>query len=113
MTFENPSQLKILKEANFRVIGGKGATLVLNWAYDYTEAYRKQILVLDDPLTAEYGISEYNIAAEYSSGIIIDNAIAKTTGSGTVVTLGVDATLNNGALSIQELKAEALIGRNI
>tara|TARA_R110000787_G_scaffold124604_1_gene235624 strand:+ start:2059 stop:3591 length:1533 start_codon:yes stop_codon:yes gene_type:complete len=113
MTFENPSQLKILKEANFRVIGGKGATLVLNWAYDYTEAYRKQTLVLDDPLTAEYGISEYNIAAEYSSGIIIDNAIAKTTGSGTVVTLGVDATLNNGALSIQELKAEALIGRNI
>ena len=54
----------------------------------------------------------YNVAAsEYSASIIVDDARVKSTGSGTVATIGVDAIINNRSLSIQELKTEALIGR--
>lgn len=112
LSFGDASRLKILKELTFKVIGGQGSTLVLNWGYDYTEAYAKQSITIVNSSIAEYGIAEYNVAAsEYSASIIVDDARVKSTGSGTVATIGVDAIINNRSLSIQELKTEALIGR--
>ena len=89
-----------------------GTSLVLNWGYDYTEAYTKQALTISNSNIAEYGIAEYNTSeAEYSASIIVEDAKVKSTGSGAVATIGVDAIINGRSLSIQELKTEALIGK--
>jgi len=112
LAFGQPSKLKMLKELSFTVIGGSGATVVGNWGYDYTQAYTKQAATIATSLIAEYGVSEYNVStSEYSASIIIDVAKIKATGSGTVATIGVEATIDGNALSLQELNTEAIIGR--
>ena len=114
LSFGDASRLKILKEINFTVIGGQGSPVTVNWGYDYTEGYTKQAVTVANASIAEYGISEYNVStSEYSATIIIDKAKAKATGSGRVVTIGLDCTIDERSLSIQEVNIEALIGRLI
>jgi hypothetical protein len=114
LSFGDPATLKMLKEINFTVVGGSGTTVVGNWAYDYTEGFSKQAFTVATSLIAEYGISEYNVSeSEYSATIVIDVAKVKATGSGKVCTIGVEATIDGRALSIQELNTEAIIGRLI
>jgi hypothetical protein len=104
----------MLKEINVTLIGGSGSQLVANWAYDYTEGYSKQAFTVATSFIAEYGVAEYNVAAsEYSATIVIDVAKLKARGSGKVATIGIDATIDGRALSIQELNTEAIIGRLI
>jgi hypothetical protein len=114
LSYGDASRLKLLKEIDFTVIGGQNTSVVVNWGYDYKEAYTKQTATLSDAKIAEYGVSEYNVAdSEYSASIIIDSAQIKATGTGKVATIGIDATINGKSLSIQELKTEALIGKLI
>lgn len=114
LAFDDPSRVKMLKEINLTIIGGSGSSVVANWGYDYTQSYNKQLFEVDTTFISEYGISEYNVAtSEYSSGIIVGIQKLKTTGSGKVVTIGIDATINGKAFSIQELNTEAIIGRLI
>jgi hypothetical protein len=114
LSFGDASRLKILKEINFTVIGGQGSPVTVNWGYDYTEGYTKQAVTVANASIAEYGVSEYNVStSEYSATIIIDKAKAKATGSGRVATIGLDCTINERSLSIQEVNIEALIGRLI
>ena len=114
LSFGDASRLKILKEINFTVIGGQGAPVTVNWGYDYTEGYTKQAVTIANASIAQYGLSEYNVStSEYSATIVIDTAKAKATGSGRVATIGLDCTINERSLSIQEVNIEALIGRLI
>ena len=115
LSFGDSSRLKILKEIIITFIGGQGAQAVVNWGYDYSQAYTKQIIEINTgSKTAYYNVNEYNVStSEYSASVIVDRPKTKTTGSGTVVTIGVDATINQNALSLQELNIQALIGRMI
>jgi hypothetical protein len=114
LAFDDPSRVKLLKEINLTIIGGSGSSVIANWGYDYTESYNKQLFVVDTSVISEYGVSEYNAAtSEYSSGIIVGIQKLKTTGSGKVVTIGIDATIDGKSFSIQELNTEAIIGRLI
>ena len=115
LSFGDSSRLKILKEIIITFIGGQGAQAVVNWGYDYSQAYTKQIVEINSgSKTAYYNQSEYNVStSEYSASVIVDRPKTKTTGSGTVVTIGMDATINQNALSLQELNIQALIGRMI
>lgn len=114
LSFGDASKLKILKEITFTIVGGQGTDLLLNWGYDYTEGYTKQLLTVDDASIAEYGISEYNVVtSQYNASIIVNKATTKATGSGRVVTIGLDATINDKSFSIQDVNIEAFIGRTI
>jgi hypothetical protein len=114
LSFGDASKLKILKEITFTIVGGQGTDLLLNWGYDYTEGYTKQLLTVDDASIAEYGLSEYNVAtSQYNASIIVNKATTKATGSGRVVTIGLDATINDKSFSIQDVNIEAFIGRTI
>jgi len=123
LTFGDSSRLKMLKEIIMTFIGGQGAQVNINWGYDYTQAYKKQIVTIDSgSVVGYYGVSEYEsdiVArpdskwAEYSSSVIVDRPKTKTTGTGTVVTIGIEATINQNALSLQEVNIQALIGRMI
>jgi|TARA_R100000482_G_scaffold42628_2_gene14836 hypothetical protein len=113
MDFGNPSNLKFLKKFNLTVIGSVSATTVLNWGYDYSTSYQKQTFSsgLTNTTEAEYNVSEYNTTAEYSTGTEIQLPEVSGTGSGSVVTVGVESTISGSPYSIQKLDIHALLGR--
>ena len=115
MDFNNPANLKFLKKFNLTIIGSVSATTVLNWGYDYTVDYTKQSFAsgLNNPTQAEYNVSEYNTTAEYTTGVDIQLPEVAGTGSGTVVTVGVESTIDGAPYSIQKLDIHALLGRLI
>ena len=111
LSFGDPSRLKILKEINLIMVGGQNVTATANWAYNFSNGFSQQSFTIADVTLAEYNVSEYNTAAEYSSGIIIADDFVKTTGQGKSVKVGVEAIINDNALSLQQMNIKALIGR--
>jgi hypothetical protein len=113
LDFGNTSNLKFLKKFNVTIIGGQSTEAILNWGYDYTANYTKQALIFTSSATlAEYGIAEYNIA-EYASSGTINTPKVNTSGSGEVVTIGIESEINGVSFSIQKIDIHALLGRLI
>ena len=113
MDFGNASNLKFLKKFNITIIGGQNTPATLNWGYDYSSAYTKQVFTFGSSNIAEYGVTEYNTTGEYSAAILINTPKVNTSGSGEVVTIGIEAEINNAAFSIQKIDIHALLGRLI
>ena len=114
LDFGNSANLKFLKKFNLTIIGGQNARAVLNWGYDYTSAFTKQSFTLTGSTNpGEYGVSEYNTTAEYTAAITVNTPRVNTAGSGEVVTIGVEAEINNSAFSIQKIDIHAILGRLI
>jgi hypothetical protein len=114
LDFGNSANLKFLKKFNLTIIGGQNAQAVLNWGYDYTSAFTKQSFTLTGSTNpAEYGVSEYNTNAEYTAAATVNTPRVNTAGSGEVVTIGVEAEINNSAFSIQKIDIHAILGRLI
>jgi hypothetical protein len=111
--FGNTSNLKFLKKFNLVIVGGQNTTTTLNWGYDYTEAYTKQVFVMGSSAIAEYGISEYNTNREYTAHIEVNTPRVNTSGNGEVVTVGIEAEINASPFSIQKIDIHALLGRLI
>jgi hypothetical protein len=112
LSFGNTSSLKFLKKINLTTFDGAEATVVLNWAYDYSGNYRKQAYVLPQSNVAQYNISEFNTDAEYSSSIsLITRKKINASGQGTVVSVGVDTTVEGNSIALQEINIQALMGR--
>jgi len=113
MDFGNTSNLKFLKKFNMTIIGGQNTPTTLNWGYDYTANYTKQAFTFGSSNIGEYGVSEYDTTAEYTSSILINTPKVNTSGSGEVVTIGIEAEVNGAAFSIQKIDIHALLGRLI
>lgn len=113
MDFGNTSNLKFLKKFNLTIIGGQNTPTTLNWGYDYTSSYTKQVFTFGSSSIAEYGVTEYNTTGEYTSSILINTPKVNTSGSGEVVTIGIEAEINDAAFSIQKIDIHALLGRLI
>ena len=113
MDFGNTSNLKFLKKFNLTIIGGQNTPTTLNWGYDYTQSYTKQAFIFGSSNIGEYGISEYNTTAEYTSSILINTPKVNTSGNGEVVTIGLEAEINGAQFSIQRIDIHALLGRLI
>jgi len=113
MDFGNTSNLKFLKKFNLTIIGGQNTPTTLNWGYDYTANYTKQAFTFGSANIAEYGIAEYNTTGEYTSSILINTPKVNTSGSGEVVTIGLEAEVNGAPFSIQKIDIHALLGRLI
>ena len=114
MDFGNVSNLKFLKKFNITIIGGQNTDSTLNWGYDYSSNFTKQVFTLLGSVNAaEYGVSEYNTTAEYTASAIINTPRVNTSGSGEVVTIGIETQINNTSFSIQKIDIHALLGRLI
>jgi hypothetical protein len=113
LDFGNASNLKFLKKFNITIIGGQNTPATLNWGYDYTSAYTKQAFLFGSNNAAEYGIAEYNTNAEYVAAVIINTPKVNTSGNGEVVTIGIEAEINDSSFSIQKIDIHALLGRLI
>jgi hypothetical protein len=113
--FGNSSNLKFLKKFNLTIVGAHGTDITLNWGYDYTDVYNKQAFTFSaSNAIAEYGVAEYAIA-EYSGGAdaLINTPSVNTGGSGSIVTIGIEAQIDNVPFSIQKIDIHALLGRLI
>lgn len=117
LAFGNASNLKFLKKFNLTIIGGSGTAITLNWGYDYSESYTKQALEFSGTslgrAVAEYGVSEYDNNAEYTASIFVNTPTVNATGSGSVVTIGLDAQIESVPFSIQKIDIHVLAGRLI
>lgn len=111
LDFGDSTVVKFLKKFNLTVIGGQNATAVLNWGYDYTENYSKQLFTIGGGQAAEFGVSKFNTTAEFSGGVDVNTPKVNTTGSGNVVSIGVTSTVNSSPFSIQKIDILAKTGR--
>ena len=109
--FGSPANEKFLKKMRITVIGGALSTAVLKWGYDYEESYAQETFTFGSSTIAQFGIAEYNTTAEYSAGITINRPSVNASGSGTTLSFGVEAIINNSNFSIQKIDILALIGR--
>jgi hypothetical protein len=115
LSFGDSSRLKFLKAVNITTFNGSAATVVLNWAYDYSGDFQKQAYTLRTFTAGEYHISDYYTAeAEYaSSSQLINKEKVNTGGSGSIVAVGLTTTIDGQGIAFQELNIHSLIGRII
>jgi len=112
LDFGTSTNLKFLKKFNLTVVGGGGTQATLNWGYDYSTDYSKQVFTFGSSAIAEYGVSEYGIG-EYTASVLINTPKVNASGSGTVVTVGIEAQIDGAGVSIQKIDIHALLGRTI
>jgi hypothetical protein len=110
--FGDPSLTKILKKIAVTVVGASNTTLDIRWAFDYTSKYNSTQATTENAPVSEYGVAEYNVA-EYAASIFIDQLSKQLSGSGNVVQIGVDASINGYPLSLQKLDIYSVTGRII
>ena len=113
LTYGDSSKTKMLKKMIPTIVGGADAAVVLKWAYDFSEEFSSQVITIGSTSsnTAYFGVSEYSTAAEYTGGTLTSRLKANTTGSGSTVTIGIEADINGFPLSLQEINTQALIGK--
>lgn len=107
--FGQPTTLKILKKVGVTVIGGGGYPVVMRFGFDFSDILNSRNFNLANASVAEYNIAEYNIG-EYG-GSAFDNKIINVGGTGRVLQLGFETTVNNKSISIQKLDVYVKAGR--
>lgn len=108
--YQTPTQLKILKKADFYLIGGASQVVSMKWDFDYEGSYVSEVRTLDAGAISEYGIDEYAIA-KYSGGVVITKLDVSASGTGRVLQLGLESIINGTSLSIQKLDVYVKPGR--
>jgi len=113
--FGDSTRQKFLKRLSTTLIGGSGQDIVLKVGYDYDDSYRSFPIEIASQANAEYGIAEYGAnaatVAEYTVGTLSDTVRAPVGGSGGVLQVGFEATINGSQLSIQKLDIYTKEGR--
>ena len=108
--FNQPTVEKILKSIGITFIGGRGVSVSLKWAFDYSESYQSQVYTLANPSVAEYGIAEYGIA-EYTAGVVFDNTRTQVGGTGRLIQIGIEAMIIGSEISVQKMDCYVKQGR--
>ena len=114
LNFGNSTNLKFLKKFNITVIGNVSAQTTLAWGYDYDGGFTKKNFSTEQANTpiSEYNVAEFSIG-QFTIGTDIQRPKINTSGSGTVVTIGIESTINGAPYSIQQIDVHALLGRLI
>lgn len=112
LDFGNPAVTKIPKKINVTVIGAINTTLALKWAFDYENSFNNADVQTKEGNIAEYGTAEYNVA-EYSATVFIDKLSTQLSGNGTILQVGVNASIDSNPLSLQKIDIYSVLGRTI
>jgi hypothetical protein len=110
--FGNSTNTKILKRLGATIIGASGQAFVLKAGFDYEDSYTSSPITLEALTNYEYGVAEYNIA-EYTVGTLVDQVRSSMGGDGSVIQVGLEATIDNAPLSIQRLDIYVKQGRTL
>jgi hypothetical protein len=107
-----PNLISILKRLKLVVIGGSDQAVVMKWGYDFSANYSSAIAFIPGQSNiAEYGVSEYNMSAEYSGGIALQTLTTYPTGSGKIIQVGFESDINGLPLSVQKIEIHAKQGK--
>ena len=112
LTFGDASRLKLLKKIRPTIVGGNNADIILSWTYDFSIQANTSRFRVGSTNPAFFGVSEYT-DAEYSLGDLISRKSLNCTGSGTVVSVGLQTEVNGNSISLQEMNVLALVGRTL
>ena len=112
LTFGDSSKTKFLKKIKPTLIGANEETLFVKWAYDFETTFKNYEINVGNQVPAFYGVSEYSVGT-FTGGILTTNPTVNATGSGSVVTIGLEADIDGSQLSIQEINVLALIGKTV
>ena len=112
LTFGDPSKLKIVKKLRPTIVGANSATVFLKWGYDLSTNYRTQEFTVGNQVPAFFGVSEFNIG-EFTGGELTTRRAINATGTGSIVTIGLESQINGSQLSLQEINVQALIGKTL
>jgi len=114
MNFGNSTNLKFLKKFNITIIGNVASETTLAWGYDYDGGFTKKAFSteLTNTPISEFNVAEFSIG-KYTIGTDIQRPKINTSGSGTVVTIGIESTIDGAPYSIQQIDVHALLGRLI
>ncbi len=108
-----PNITKIIKKLGITLIGPSGQNFVVKLGYDYETIYTSYPFELSVSGTLYYyGEEEYTVA-EYNGGLQIENVKSPAGGSGTIVQLGFETSINGAPMSIQRLDIFGKTGRLI
>lgn len=110
LDFDNSSQFKVLKRISITVIGGSGQNFVIKAGTDYSDSYQAISSTLATGTVYEYGVGEYNVA-EYNTGTLVEVVRIPAGGTGNVLQVGFEATVDDAELSIQKLDIFVKQGR--
>jgi hypothetical protein len=112
LTFGDPSKTKIVKKIKPTLIGANEETIFVKWAYDFETTFSNYEISVGNQVSAFYGISEYTVGT-FTGGTLTTKPTVNATGSGGVVTIGLEADIDGSQLSIQEINVLALIGKTV
>ncbi len=112
LTFGDSSKIKFLKKIKPTLIGANEETIFVKWAYDFETTFKNYEISVGNQVPAYYGVSEYTVGT-FTGGILTTKPTVNATGSGGVVTIGLEADIDGSQLSIQEINVLALIGRTV
>lgn len=114
LNFGNSTNLKFLKKFNITVIGNVASNTTLAWGYDYDGGFIKKPFstALANTPISEFNVDEFNIG-KFTVGTDIQRPSVNTSGSGNVVTIGIESTIDGAPYSIQQIDVHALLGRLI
>jgi hypothetical protein len=112
MTFGDASKLKFLKKLRPTLVGGSGSDAFLKWSYDFGSAFNTATVGIRSQGKSEFNISEFNIG-EFSDGELTSRDAVNANGSGSTITIGLEADINGEELSIQDINVLALIGKTL
>ncbi|NCW59551.1 MAG: hypothetical protein EBW01_05620, partial [Proteobacteria bacterium] len=84
----NPTSLKILKKANFTVVGGVGQSVAIKYGFDYLQSYRDIRKTLTTAVVYEYNINKFGVSGvsivgsqSFSDSTPTTNTITDTDGT--------------------------------
>ncbi len=114
LTFGDPSKLKFLKKLRPTLVGGNSATVFVKWAYDFGTAYTTSEFTVGNQIPFYYNTpaAEYTVA-EFTGGSTVSRPPINASGSGSVITIGLESEINGFALSLQEINVLALMGKTL
>lgn len=118
-----PTQNKILKRASATAVGSSQQSFSIKASFDYSGKFFSFPFTIAAVPVSEYGICEYGSnglriptdsgsgVSEYTGGVALDRIQSAAAGTGSILQIGVEATINGGSLAIQKLDIYAKQGR--
>jgi hypothetical protein len=113
LTFGDASKIKLLKKIRPTIVGNNNATVSVRWAYDFDTTFSTQQFKVGDQSSFYFNEAEFNTDAEFTGGFNTSRRAVNATGSGTVITIGLESDIDGDGLSLQEINVLALMGKTI
>ena len=111
LSFGDPSRIKFAKKITPTLISEGTLDVGIKWAYDFTNDFKTQLFTINSQSSAYFNEAEFNNSYFSAGSSKITAKRINTNGSGNLVSVGLESTINASPLSIQEFNIQATIGR--